>query len=353
MPNPGLTAAIKEAYASVPRETVILNTLEITHPARASAVNKLDVCFCIDTTGSMGSIIETVKATAQQIIEDLMLSFISVRVALVTFKDEDATVTVPDAAFHSFATIKPFIEALTADGGDDTDENGYGAIKLAGDSFDWRLTSDVGRVCIVFTDAGSHTRGATKAQAITALTSRNIMFVGVFDTLGSDSSTSYDDVASGTGGENVAIGDGFVDDLVAAIKGVQTDTGTPLYLVQDRVEHDLTLENGAVKTFLPVGFKLTLPGQEGNGLQELLLQVDNTERQAGDFIESVIGYNIPVQIVFRAYLTTHTSEPQTAPLRRSACTIALSRWAEGRTSGKKVEPAKVGNPGRSKRSFRK
>lgn len=89
-----------------------------------------------------------------------------------------------------------------------------------------------------------------------------------------------------------------------------TDT---MYLVRDRVDHNLTLENGEVKLFRATAFRFTLPAAGENGLQELNLAVDNVDRRVTDFVNAVRESNDPVVIKYRPYLSEDPTTPQMNP----------------------------------------
>jgi Domain of unknown function (DUF1833) len=88
---------------------------------------------------------------------------------------------------------------------------------------------------------------------------------------------------------------------------------TSLYLVRDRVDHVLGIGGGVTKTFVATGFQFNLPSAGENGLQELTLRVDNVDRRASDFVNSVKGSNDPVQVIYRPYLHTEPNTPQMNP----------------------------------------
>lgn len=86
-----------------------------------------------------------------------------------------------------------------------------------------------------------------------------------------------------------------------------------LYLVRDRVDHNLKLENGQTKLFTGTGFRFTLPNAGDNGLQELALAVDNVDRRVTDFIKDVLPSHDPVEVKYRPYLSNDPETPQMNP----------------------------------------
>lgn len=87
----------------------------------------------------------------------------------------------------------------------------------------------------------------------------------------------------------------------------------PLYLVKDRVDHELGIAPGVVKLFTATGFRLTLPNAGENGLQELALAIDNVDRRPSDFVQAVKGSNDPVTVIYRPYLHSEPLTPQMNP----------------------------------------
>lgn len=152
------------------------------------------IAFAVDTTGSMGGIIDAVKAQLVAIATAYAGLYSEVEFGLIDFKDETDPMPVLD--FSNLATFTAAVDLLTADGGDDTPENGYGAIVKAVDDMSW----EAGKAhrMLLFTDAVSHTRGATLAEALAALLSENIVF-----SYGTHQDADYDSLMIATGGQNI------------------------------------------------------------------------------------------------------------------------------------------------------
>jgi len=86
-----------------------------------------------------------------------------------------------------------------------------------------------------------------------------------------------------------------------------------LFLVQDLVPNDFTLEDLSVETFEPVGFRFELPKVGDPGLQELSLAIDNTDRRITDFINTIKGQTGETEVRYRPYLSTDLTTPQMSP----------------------------------------
>ena len=86
-----------------------------------------------------------------------------------------------------------------------------------------------------------------------------------------------------------------------------------LFLVQDIVPNDFTLEDLSVETFEPVGFRFALPVIGANGLQELTLSIDNTDRRITDFVNTIKGQTGTTEVKYRPYLSNDLTTPQLSP----------------------------------------
>lgn len=137
----------------------------------------VDLVFCIDATGSMASLIDTVKNNALNFYGDLIRTMQAknkviqqVRVRVITFRDyledgEDAMRTsdffiLPDQAEE----LKECLSYVEADGGGDIPEDGLEALAYAIRS-DWDTTGVKRRhVIALWTDAPAHPLGFGKAS---------------------------------------------------------------------------------------------------------------------------------------------------------------------------------------------
>jgi len=129
----------------------------------------VDIVFCIDSTGSMGPIIDTVKAGALRFHHDLagVMSeknkvIDSLRVKVICFRDywADGSGALVESAFFTLPDEKDrfstFVKSVHAEGGGDEPENGLEALALAIRS-DWSRAGDKRRqLVVVWTDAPAH-----------------------------------------------------------------------------------------------------------------------------------------------------------------------------------------------------
>ena len=129
----------------------------------------VDIVMCIDTTGSMGGLLDTVKLNALKFYPDLKAAcetegkdINQLRIKVIDFKDynADGADGMHETEFFNIPEqedkFKAYVNALTPDGGGDEPENGLEAISLAMNS-DWTTEGDKRRhIIIIWTDASAH-----------------------------------------------------------------------------------------------------------------------------------------------------------------------------------------------------
>lgn len=137
----------------------------------------VDMVFCIDATGSMEPLLNTVKANAlnlyedfQRIMRDEHKKFVEqLRVRVIAFRDyrfdRDDAMLVTDFFYlpRQQEDLKKCLESITAFGGGDDPEDGLEALAYAMKS-DWVKEFKKKRhVIAVWTDDGTHEIGYGKA----------------------------------------------------------------------------------------------------------------------------------------------------------------------------------------------
>lgn len=129
----------------------------------------VDIVFCIDSTGSMSGLIDTVKNNALRFDEDLARTMEekskmidSLRVRVVSFRDlhVDEVDSFKSSPFYDLPSQKDefssFVHGIHADGGGDEPESGLEALAEAIRS-NWSESGDKRRQLVVlWTDAGAH-----------------------------------------------------------------------------------------------------------------------------------------------------------------------------------------------------
>lgn len=132
----------------------------------------VDLVFCIDVTGSMAPVLETVKNNALKLYPDLMREMEkkdkwvdTVRIKVIAFRDFEAD-GKNALEILDFVNLKDnqerfrsFVTALKPTGGGPVPENGLEALALAIES-DWNKEGDKRRhIIVVYSDAPTHPLG--------------------------------------------------------------------------------------------------------------------------------------------------------------------------------------------------
>lgn len=132
----------------------------------------VDLVLCIDVTGSMQPIIDTVKGMALSLYDDIVSALAEkkrkvndFRVKVIAFRDYycDGEYAMAESKFFNLpdeaSDFSEYVLSLKADGGGDEPENALEAVALAMKS-DWVQAVSVNEkarnIIIVFTDASAH-----------------------------------------------------------------------------------------------------------------------------------------------------------------------------------------------------
>ena len=132
----------------------------------------VDIAMCIDCTGSMGSLLDTVKSKALNFYSDLRKrceekgkDVSELRIRTIAFRDfsADGKDAMADTGFLNIPAqeteFNSFIRDLRPVGGGDEPENGLEAVAMAINS-DWTTSGDKRRhVIVVWSDASTHPLG--------------------------------------------------------------------------------------------------------------------------------------------------------------------------------------------------
>jgi hypothetical protein len=182
----------------------------------------LDLALAIDTTASMGGVINDVKANVAQLIATLRAGGGTVRVGIVAYRDSsDAYVvrrfplTTLDAA--GTAALNDYIASLQAAGGGDWPEKLDAALDTA-TSMAWR--GDVPASIVVIADAPAHPQdqAAALATAEAFMTKIPGAQVSVIDT-GSGGHAFMQALPRRGGGQYVTYDGHLLNSLFPAITG--------------------------------------------------------------------------------------------------------------------------------------
>lgn len=171
--------------------------------------SNIDVAFVVDTTGSMGDVIDQVRADLSNLVNQLAATTDSYRVAVVSYRDfpertgdsEDYPSRVDQTFTDNLSSIQAAIDSLTANGGGDWPETVFSGIQSAIE-LPWR--PGVTKIALVIGDAE-----ALSPEPISNLTADQIIanslavdpvqVIGV-DTGNINANGALGEVAAGTGG---------------------------------------------------------------------------------------------------------------------------------------------------------
>lgn len=174
-----------------------------------------DIVWCIDTTGSMYSLIHEVRDNIHAFAESLSISGIDYRLGLVTFSD---IVNFPHGytLTPSVSTFQSWVAALGSSGGGDGPEVHFDAMVDALESMTFRPEARP-VICLV-SDAPYHYLGdgtsysdETIASTMSALLSHDAIFFSIIDTDYTISSRPYEGVYWGPGSMTEETGGAFYE----------------------------------------------------------------------------------------------------------------------------------------------
>lgn len=170
-----ITPSSFSATLAVGESTTITKTVTVT--AGTPTTSLVDVFFLADTTGSMGSVIASVKASAASILSSTA-SLGNVAFGVGEYKDVGDTFVyrTNTALTTTQATAQAGINLWGASGGGDYPEANLFALKQVADTTAWRAGS--ARILVWFGDAPGHdpggSPGVTEAAATAALMAQGI-----------------------------------------------------------------------------------------------------------------------------------------------------------------------------------
>jgi len=200
-------------------------------------LNEVDLVFAIDTTGSMGGLLQQAKVYMTDVVRNLSKDFdLDLQVRLVEYRDHcDPRVTTSTRFMTSFASLQQEINMLRATGGGDIPEAVLDGIKEASES-NWRDNAE--RIIIHIGDAPPH--GATgekmickcklELSEVLRLAEQNAVTVYSYNISRDRITTnSFRKIAQGTGGEVYTSGD---NSIMKAIHELLSDLFSNLELQQ-------------------------------------------------------------------------------------------------------------------------
>ncbi len=153
------------------------------------SVQKADIFFNVDTTGSMdGEIYNLKHSLSSLIIPQVRARVTDSAFGVAQFRDEDETNLILCDPTSDIMAAQLAVNGLNAEFGGDCPEAGVFSLYHLATSGGWR--SEAIPIAVHITDAPSHERGADAASALAALTGKGIRVITVFSTGGCDSTTA-------------------------------------------------------------------------------------------------------------------------------------------------------------------
>ncbi|MGV3663643.1 MAG: vWA domain-containing protein [Prosthecobacter sp.] len=235
-----LTVLAKETPPPLPAAatTPVVETTTQPKPSQKT----VEVCFVLDTTGSMGGLIEGAKQKIWAIANDIVSAKPkpSVRFGLVGYRDRgDAYVTKPVALTDDLDAIYEELQKFKADGGGDAPESVSEALHDAVSVMKWNEQRDVFKVIYLVGDAPpqAYSNGKRWQDVCKAATGQDIIVNTIQCGSMAGTAEAWKAIASNAGGAYAAIPqDGNMQHIAAP---------------QDKELQELNVKIGA--TLIPCG----------------------------------------------------------------------------------------------------
>jgi len=161
-------------------------------PVREQVVKRprMDLAFCIDTTGSMQGEIDMVKEKVKELVAKLASGKPApdIRVGMVAFRDKgDRYVTRTYQFTQDIDNFVAEISSLDADGGGDSPEAVTEALKASVDELSWDDSKKTAKLLFLIGDAGPKSYGLSWRDVSQSAIARGIQI----NTIGCDGLTGF------------------------------------------------------------------------------------------------------------------------------------------------------------------
>jgi hypothetical protein len=127
-----------------------------------NAINQLDLAFVVDTTGSMGHLLDAAQRQMIEMIDALRrAASVDMQLGVVQYRDHPPQDRMVYEAFDltgDLAAAKKYIGRLRANGGGDECEAVFAGLVAAGNKLSWRVHAR--RIAVLVGDAPPHGVGA-------------------------------------------------------------------------------------------------------------------------------------------------------------------------------------------------
>lgn len=172
---------------------------------------KVEIVFAIDTTGSMGGLIDGAKKKIWAIANEVARAQQKpeVRIGLVAFRDRgDTYVTRAVPMTDNLDAVYESLMALTADGGGDTPEDVNAALNVAVNKMEWSKEKKVLKMVFLVGDAPPHMdyEQQVQWQAIAQTATRNNIYINTVQCgVDGETTTVWQKIAHAAEGRYAAI----------------------------------------------------------------------------------------------------------------------------------------------------
>jgi hypothetical protein len=241
----------------------------VVPPEPAPAPRPLDLSLVVDTTGSMGGAINSVRTNLQAIRDELAAKTTDFRLALTEFKDfGDAFQSQLDMDFTADAdAFSTAVGGLSAGGGGDTPESVYSGLQTGLTVVSWR--PDVAKAVVLVGDAPPHDpetgTNLTESDIVTEALRVPAPIFALNICCDPETAEAFGRLASDTSGEllspdnGAAVADSILEAIAAQSKtpiiGSSAATGGPT-IAPTRARRAIMSE-GATETTMPVGTEIS------------------------------------------------------------------------------------------------
>jgi hypothetical protein len=297
--------------------------------ASQAAGTVVDLVFVVDTTSSMGGLLEGAKATIWQILDTVVSQQPqpAVRVGVVAYRDRgDAYVTHAFGLSDDLDAAHAFVKALRPDGGGDGPESMARALQEAVDDLAWTTSADAHRMVFVVADAPDHAYPDEAAvDAIAARgRARGLVVHGILAGNDGQAQTDLERIARAGGGDFFAVPQDGGAEAIA----------TPFDTELDAAEHQLAATGLAYQNADGRSYQAKIEANKRNSLAVRASRRSTLSKQgagvvsgAGDLIQDLLGgrslTEVPVSDLPVAYQQMTPAERADDAARRLE---ERSRW---------------------------
>ncbi len=202
---------------------------------------RMDVVFCVDTTGSMGDEIEVIREQLLKMVDEIKKGNPAprVRFGVVAYKDRgDEYVTKKYDFSNNIQDTQGVINSLKASGGGDYEENIYEALKVSVEGMKWDTSKKVRKIIFIIGDASPHRDYGNDYdyKKELAIASEKGIMINTVSCSGmkEDGNQFFQEVSAATNGTFEYLTYKYVYEDVTGKKQVRLSQGSKNYVVEDK-----------------------------------------------------------------------------------------------------------------------